>query len=232
MMILKKLGGSKRMECCFCKEHNNVCNSAFYYLLGRKIGCCSRVLAESQNWYAIPTLGSLTVGYVLLVCKQHYLSLACMNKNLISEMVHLKENIEKKIYSKLHIRCVAFEHGSTKDVLGANSVNHVHIHIVPLQKKIWNDIVKRNLINNYEKMFDFLELYNIWKMDMPDSYLLFQDLDKRIYYIDDAEKYGSQFFRRCIASYLNIPIWDWKQELYSNNILKTLELFEIISDNN
>lgn len=214
-------------ECCFCKEFHNAYSSAFYYLLGKKMGFPSRILAESTNWYAIPTLGSLTAGYVLLVCKHHYLSLATMDRDLIFEMLQLKENIEKIIYSKLNLRCVTFEHGSTTEGIGANSVDHVHIHIVPLQENVWDDISKQNSIVNFHEMVDYLSVINMWESDLPDSYLLFQDLNKKIYYIEDARKYDSQFFRKCISSYLNVAAWDWRQEIFSNNILKTLQLFEI-----
>ena len=143
--------------CCFCDEYSDTYKSAFYSLLGRKVGCCSMVLSETENWYDIPTLGCLTTGYVLLVCKHHYMSLASMNHNLIFEMLKLKEDIENIIYSKLHLRCVVFEHGSSTGGEGANSVEHVHIHIVPLQEKIWNDISKRNSITHFCKMDNYFE---------------------------------------------------------------------------
>ena len=216
-------------ECCFCKEYHNAHSSAFYCLLGKKKGFHSRVLAESTNWYAIPTLGSLTVGYVLLVCKHHYLSLATMNRDLIFEMIELKENIEKIILSKMNLHCVTFEHGSTTGEVGANSVDHVHVHIVPLQENVWNDISKRNSIVDFCKIADYSSLIDLWENELPDSYLLFQDLDKNIYYIKDAKKYDSQFFRKCISSYLNVEVWDWRQEIFPDNLIKTLKLLGITS---
>ena len=55
--------------------------------------------------------------------------------------------------------------------------------------------------------------------------MLFQDLDKDIYYIPDASEMPSQVFRKCLASYLGAEQWNWRNESYSDNILRTIDLF-------
>lgn len=74
--------------------------------IGRQIGCKSRFLLETDNWYAIPTMGSLTVGYILLVTKQHYLSLANLDSNLFFEMLNLKKSVEDFLFKKLGMHCI------------------------------------------------------------------------------------------------------------------------------
>lgn len=110
--------------------------------IGRQIGCKSRFLLETDNWYAIPTMGSLTVGYILLVTKQHYLSLANLDSNLFFEMLNLKKSVEDFLFKKLGMHCIAFEHGTTNSYsTGANSVDHVHLHILPFSRPVWNEII-------------------------------------------------------------------------------------------
>lgn len=105
--------------------------------IGRQIGCKSRFLLETDNWYAIPTMGSLTVGYILLVTKQHYLSLANLDSNLFFEMLNLKKSVEDFLFKKLGMHCIAFEHGTTNSYsTGANSVDHVHLHILPFSRPV------------------------------------------------------------------------------------------------
>ena len=58
------------MNCPFCSELSTPKNSSYYIAIGQYAGLDSRVLLETENWYAVPTLGCLTVGYVLLVCSR------------------------------------------------------------------------------------------------------------------------------------------------------------------
>lgn len=216
------------VECCFCKEYLNTYNNQYYNSLGKRIGFDSRVLTETSNWYAIPTLGCLTVGYVLLVCKQHYSSLATLNEKLYKEMLELKYEVEETLFQKLGLPCLAFEHGTTDSgFVGANSVDHVHLHIVPFSKGIWPDLVKKNNLKGFSVVSSYEDLFLMWKNNLPKTYLLFQDINRVIYYKPDASGTSSQFFRKCLVPYLNINQWDWKRDYYQANFIKTLELFKI-----
>lgn len=119
--------------------------------------------------------------------KQHYLSLADVPYSSYEEMLSLKTHIESVLAECLGLDCVTFEHGTSNPLSkGANSVDHVHIHIVPFERPIWQDIVSTisplsiKAIDNYER------LYQEWQSMHPDSYLLFQDTNQKIYYIPDA----------------------------------------------
>ena len=105
------------MKCSFCEEYLEPQNSQYYIKIGRDIGMHSRVLMETNNWFAIPTMGCLTVGYVLVVCKQHYQSLANLNQELYQEMLSLKGMVEDKLKKELGLECLAFEHGVTAPLL-------------------------------------------------------------------------------------------------------------------
>lgn len=213
--------------CPFCSEHSGKRDNQFYMSIGRQIGCKSRILLETDNWYAIPTMGSLTVGYILLVTKQHYLSLANLDSNLFFEMLNLKKSVEDFLFKKLGMHCIAFEHGTTNSYsTGANSVDHVHLHILPFSRPVWNEIIKNIPETTVNTVKSYNDLFEVWKKNIPDTYLLFQDLDQKLYYISDSSNMPSQLFRKCLAPYLGANCWDWRSESYSNNILKTISLFE------
>lgn len=213
-------------NCPFCKEYLHPNAGQFYVEVGRTIGCESRVLLETQNWYVIPTLGSLTVGYVLLVAKEHHLSLANLSNELFDEMLQLKKQVEEFLYNKFGMRCLVFEHGVTDAVSkGASSVDHVHVHILPFPKPIWQDIAADIPKVHFEVVSGYMELYSSWQKNLPNSYLLFQDTDQSIYYLPDASNMPSQLFRKCLAPYLKADQWDWHNETYLDNITQTIELF-------
>ena len=57
-------------------------------------------------------------------------------------------------------------------------------------------------------------------------YLLFQDTNQKIYYIPDASNMPSQLFRKCLAPHLAAPCWNWKNETYIDNMMRTMALFK------
>lgn len=214
-------------ECCFCEEYAHPLDSQYYDELGREIGVSSRVLMETEHWYAVPTLGCFTRGYILLVCKQHYQSAANLSFDLYQEMLELKKRIERIIYKKLGLRCMAFEHGTTSSFFtGANSVDHVHLHIVPCTRKVWPDISKKYNLTDFEAVDSYEKLFFMWMSHYPKTYLLFQDSDSIIYYRKDAGGFPSQFFRKCLAPFFNADKWDWKKEFYQGKFIDTLKLFK------
>lgn len=215
------------MKCSFCEEYLEPQNSQYYIKIGRDIGMHSRVLMETNNWFAIPTMGCLTVGYVLVVCKQHYQSLANLNQELYQEMLSLKGMVEDKLKKELGLECLAFEHGVTAPCYsGANSVDHVHLHIVPSPKKVWNQLLKEYRMDHFDRIADYDTLFSKWITNYPQTYMLFQDLDKVLYYKASAYGFPSQFFRKCLAPYFHAEDWNWKQELYIDNMIETVKLFK------
>lgn len=215
------------MNCPFCIEYTNPVESQFYMEIGKHTGYESRILLETDNWYVIPTMGSLTVGYVLLVTKQHFPSLANLNSEMYFEMLGLKSAVEEILFKRLGMRCLAFEHGTVNTFSkGANSVDHVHVHILPFTHPIWLNVISDIPKTDFEIVDSYEELYARWHNDLPNSYLLFQDLNQRIYYISDASKMPSQLFRKCLAPHFGADCWDWRSESYSKNITRTIELFK------
>lgn len=215
------------MECCFCQEISNRYDNQFYNDLGKRIGVNSRIVMETNNWYVVPTLGCLTTGYVLLVCKQHFQCTACLSEDLYKEMLNLKYTIEDTLFNQLGLHCLVFEHGATdSSYIGANSVDHVHLHMVPFPKIIWPNIIKKHDLQEFSLIPSYEDLFLNWRGNLPKTYLLFQDINQLIYYKPDATGMPSQFFRKCLMPYLNINQWDWKRDYCQANFIKTLELFK------
>ena len=212
--------------CCFCQEYLRLSGSQYYMELGRKIGVDSRILLETEHWYAVPTLGCLTAGYVLLVCKRHFRSAANLSVELFQEMLELKAAVEARLYEKLGLPCLAFEHGSTSELeSGANSVDHVHLHMLPFPRELWPDLSREHDLKGFRAVAGYGELISLWASGLPETYLLFQDVNGRIYYRPDARGVPSQFFRKCLASCFGTEEWDWRRAVHSENFLKTMELF-------
>lgn len=213
-------------DCCFCSEYLHTSDSQYYVELGKKIGFKSRILLETKHWYAIPTLGCFSVGYILLVCKHHYQSLSTLSSELYNDMLHLKSLVEARIYLKLGQKCIAFEHGSSSaSHSGAKSVDHVHLHILPFSEEVWPYISSKFDLNEFIAFPDYNKLFSTWEKYKPNTYLLFQDLNGIIYYKTNVCTFPSQFFRKCLASYVGTKRWNWREDYCEKNIVDTIKLF-------
>lgn len=214
------------MRCSFCEEYKRPYDSEYYRKIGGKAGYPVRILDQSDNWYAVPTLGCMTVGYVLVICKLHYLSIASIPDTLLAEMMDFKKTIEDKLYKRLGLKCIAFEHGTTSsNYCSANSVEHVHLHLVPFSHNIWPEIVQRYSIYDYIAFSNYEELFAYWENNPPKTYLLFQDVNEIVYYLPSANGFPSQFFRQCLSYYYNTN-WDWRKDYQQNNLFNTIKMFE------
>jgi diadenosine tetraphosphate (Ap4A) HIT family hydrolase len=86
---------------------------------------------ESRNFAAIPSLGSLVEGWLLLVPKKHFISMGALPEELVAEMEGMKAKITAHVGNEYGEACV-FEHGPAfaSRKVGC-SVDHAHLHIVP-----------------------------------------------------------------------------------------------------
>jgi hypothetical protein len=161
-----------------------------------------------------------------MICKQHYLSAASMPFVLLKEMQKLKHFVEIILKNRTGYRCICFEHGVTGSSFGgANSMDHVHLHIIPFPRLAWPDIAKKHNLCGFDTIDSYDQLCSLWAVEKPKNYLFFQDIDETIYYRPDSVGFPSQFFRICVSPLLNAKRWNWKEEYYEENIKKTIVLF-------
>lgn len=132
------------------------------------------ILEETTYFYVIPAVGSLVVGYVLILCKRHIYSMAELNNKEQKEYENLIEkyrNIFKNIYKKYPI---VFEHGSPniENKTKANSIDHAHTHIVNYQYKNEEKIIKN---------LNFYPIGELTQLTKKQNYILYINPNKVIY---------------------------------------------------
>lgn len=132
------------------------------------------ILEETTYFYVIPAVGSLVVGYILILCKRHIYSMAELNNKEQKEYENLIEkyrNIFKNIYKKYPI---VFEHGSPniENKTKANSIDHAHTHIVNYQYKNEEKIIKN---------LNFYPIGELTQLTKKQNYILYINPNKVIY---------------------------------------------------
>jgi ATP adenylyltransferase len=169
----------------------------------------NRPVFESENFVALASLGSLVEGWLLLLPKVHYISVGALPRGLIAEFEQVKQLLVERLQNEYGSVC-AFEHGpSTPSRKIGCSVDHAHLHLVPLSFDLAN------------AASPFLPLGTEWKeatwenchsacAGNQDYLYLEQPLGKGR--ISTHGHFDSQIFREGIASYLRkLSEYSWRE---------------------
>ena len=173
------------------------------------------ILEETTYFYVIPAVGSLVVGYVLILCKRHIYSMAELNNKEQKEYENLIEkyrNIFKNIYKKYPI---VFEHGSPniENKTKANSIDHAHTHIVNYQYKNEEKIIKN---------LNFNPIGELTQLTKKQNYILYINPNKVIYMTTNFPSI-SQLMRLVMAKELKMESkYKWQKETFKENIEQTI----------
>ena len=197
------------MQCDFCAEMQSDKNTYFFSTYGSVLQ--NRIIYETENFFVYPTIGQIVEGYLLILPKEHYLSIGQMPKKFITEVEQIKNFLYKQV-SKMYMPPIFFEHGSVKEA-GGCGVYHAHIHVVPcnVSKEIIEVISKSYVLHQIKTMY---ELSQYIKQDKP--YLYFED-NKKTRYVFEIDEIPSQYIRRIFAELIFAKEWDWKTFKFSND---------------
>lgn len=215
MKKIKKKKGDKIMECSFCSEINNKEENNFFdiYLKEEfeKNGLDSRIVATTKKFVVMPMVGPLVPGYLLIVPKDHYLSIAQLPREQVEELKIIKEEL-KKVFKEYYGDCVFYEHGALScSAKGGSCSDHAHLHIVAVD----TDVKDKFDRYGYElrKIKDCSEITDQKQRNIP--YLYYENQQGEMF-VADAPVVESQFIRKLIAK--DIDALD--RALWNENIRK------------
>jgi diadenosine tetraphosphate (Ap4A) HIT family hydrolase len=88
-----------------------------------------RCLAGNEHASAIPTIGAFLAGYLLIVPRQHVLSLGQLNAHQLRGVEQLAEQMADRIATVYGMSVLGFEYGL--NLPGARRIDHGHLHLLP-----------------------------------------------------------------------------------------------------
>jgi len=201
-------------NCVFCEEFQ--CQS--FILKNEDFG--NRVLYETENFKVLPGLGHIMEGYLLIVSKDHYISVGELPGKLFKELEELQNKVSQVI-SKNYGTPVFFEHGPAAcGNKGGSCIDHAHIHALPLEQSIFEDIKK-----DYNKYYKIKSLEEIKQQFVKDqSYFFLETQSKDRYIFPLSGIIPSQYIRKVIAEKTGQPeIWDWRQHEGLDKLKNTIK---------
>ena len=201
--------GSKR-GCCLCAQIDGRPSGDLIHLaLGAPTDYERRVAAENAESVAIPSLGPLVDGHMLVCPRDHYRSLASTSPQVRSSVFRLAETVAELLSSYRGAPVHRFEHGNATQSLRVTcSVEHSHLHLVPAT------VAPEAILDAVATWQRLDELDRLPELTKGREYLLLQ-LDGQPTYLSVAEDgpVPSQLLRRAFATALGRPDeWNWRTD--------------------
>lgn len=193
------LDQSKQTSCRFCN-----------LLLSDNLNSpVDKILMESQNYFAISSIGGFIQGWTLIFSKTHKLNLSSdyTNPDFLNFVAAVSDAVTSEYGSS-----VIFEHGSNKDESATScGVSHAHLHVVPFSK----DIESLASQETDDLLWQNVNISDIASLASSNEYLFcansFDDLTTNGKF-STITKPTSQFFRKVLAKATGFSeMYDYKR---------------------
>lgn len=155
-----------------------------------------RPIAKSKNFMALISKGAIVEGWVLVIPENHAYSMRkfyCDN-----EFTQFTNSVLEKIKQTYNKNCMVFEHGANScGSLTSCGTNHAHLHVIPYDKSLLNEIKKNGLEWQQCRLSEIESLagkYEYWFY--AEKVENIRNLEGYLHIIKQPE---SQYFRKIIA---------------------------------
>lgn len=209
-------------SCSFCNEISKIDDNNLFKKIFKDEEIENRIILETDNFVVLPTIGAFVKGYLLIVTKKHYTSMAQISKEELNELNCVIKTCKNLISDKLDKKSILFEHGSIPACRASGAcVDHAHLHIVPSNINIDNNLKKYDVnickIENLKYLTEKFANY---------PYLYYQNIYNEEYLVK-SDCVPSQFFRQVLCSAFDmLEHWDWRKNYEVDNIKETLKIFK------
>ena len=182
------------------------------------------VLLESRHFVALPTLGHLVQGWLLVVPRDCYLCVGALPSQLLPELADFIERVTSLVESEYGPVAI-FEHGPAQRHTAVGcGVDHAHVHVVPVESD-WSLLqIAKNLAPQltWETASSIQDTKEYFINNKP--YLFLHEPFSINPVIGTGTSIPSQLFRRIIARHEGRPQdFDWKIHPEHKQICATVE---------
>ena len=198
-------------DCSFCMKFGSNASGQLHHIF-------DKIICENENFVVVPARGSLVEGYLLIITRTHFRSMAHLSNALLLELEQLILKVTE-IVTKHFGSPVIFEHGLVCEDVGVGScIDHAHLHLVPVVGDILSQL---KLVYKLRSIKTLREIAA--QVRANESYLYFET-QKRDRFVITRSTIPSQYMRRLIATEIGLPDqWDWAVFDFEYNARATLE---------
>jgi diadenosine tetraphosphate (Ap4A) HIT family hydrolase len=201
-------------DCPFCAELESDGLSLFASMMGDRLPC--RVVYEDEHFVVMPPLGEFMEGGLLLLTRQHLLSLAHLAPAQFDHLECLLQAIQRVLVKHWGVAPLVFEHGPAADwSKGVCCVDHAHLNIFPAPVHVHPHLAGRMNLS----LGPLNEMAKLRRAEF--GYLFVQENGgaRRAY---DGRDVPTQLVRRIITAQLGLPDrWHWRDYPGRDELLAT-----------
>jgi ATP adenylyltransferase len=186
-------------ECVFCR-----------HIATGPVRVSETLISESEHFVAWASLGAMIEGWLIVVPKEHYLSLATLPSSLRGEFEDFRGGLERSLRAS-YGSAVAFEHGpSTVKTPAGCGIDHAHLHMVPTTYDLLSPtkaLMPRDA--TWEPASSIWDAKSAVKAGKCYIYIRQNDGSQWLF---SALNIPSQLLRRVISMQLGRPeLYDWRE---------------------
>lgn len=191
-------------ECPFCVEFDGDGLSIFASMVGERL--TSRVVYEDEDFIVMPPLGEFIEGGLLVLTREHMLSMAHLGPEQFDRLEQLVAVIGEVLLKKWGVAPLVFEHGPAPLAgKGVCCVDHAHLNVFPAKVRVHPHLMERR----HERVARLAYLAKL--KDCECGYLFVQENDGTRHTYDGRDV-PTQLVRRIIATQLGMPErWHWRE---------------------
>jgi ATP adenylyltransferase len=162
------------------------------------------VVASNDHFVAVPSLGAIVPGWMLLVPRRPITTLSLMNLPERRSLEALRADISQRL--RIYDGVVAgFEHGGASGSLVSCSVDQAHLHLVPLGFDLIQAILRHDM--GWRQTVGIQDLSE--EETHGQEYLFAERAGVSL--IGFPKTPTSQWFRRLVAQECGVEEWDYKR---------------------
>lgn len=159
---VKNTANNSSDGCLFCEITKHPGMSTYEHNL--KCKTVDMIIYESEHFVVVPGLGPLAPGYLMIMTKDHYLSLAQIPVSWLPEYYTVEEDVADILTKMYHLPVAFYEHGTGPNgAVGLKTIVHMHIHVM----------LDAPLKEDYKKMFCMEKIRSITSL-RPISYFTYK----------------------------------------------------------
>ena len=216
------------MNCDFCDEFKCNVNSRFAQIYAPH--AVNREVARSGDLVAMPTIGQLFPGSLLIMPLTHIETMSSLTEDEMLQLSSFISDLETVISHDKPV--IAFEHGARCETGGGCGIYHAHLHLVPVPHHIFaTDLLPIGIdskpLSSAVSLVDGLR-----SLRHSLEYLIVRDSKHNVKFIESttslAGQYPSQYFRRRLTELFDLRCsWDWRTyQEPEQYLLETINMFK------
>ena len=199
------------MNCEFCDEFRYPASSRFAQIYAPH--AVDRVVAQRGNLVAMPTIGQLFPGSLLVMPITHTETMASLPEDEVFQLSSFISELEAVIGRDGPV--IAIEHGARCETGGGCGIYHAHLHLVPVPTSVSvADLLPMEIDSDSYKTAPSLSA-GLCALRSSPEYLIARDSARQVRFIESpsslGKRYPSQYFRRILTDLFDLDgSWDWR----------------------